>query len=111
MLIRWVYSLSFIPWILSIWLFARTYSDVNSALYWLALSFLGAGEFAEKLWLLWHWETHDYMAASLAAGGACIFYVTASIMMGLLGGGGWQCMQAIIMTCGAAVWVAWLAVG
>lgn len=107
--IRWVYAISFVPWVLSIWLFARTYSAVDSVNYWLALSFLAAGILAEKLWLLMHWEHHNKVGAALSALSATVCYVTAAVFIGICANGsGWEWIPALVMTICAALWLAWL---
>ena len=108
--IRWVYFLSYVPYVLAFWIFARTYSDVDNAFYWLTCSFVFAGILIEKLWLLYHWERHNQpLMATLCALGAALCYVLASVFMGICSAGvGWQWIPAVIATGLAALWYVWL---
>jgi len=109
--IRVVYALSFVPWVLAVWLFARTYSDVDSPLYWVALSLLTVGQLCEKFWHLAHWEWRTLLTARCAAlaGAAC--YAGATVCMGLcsVGVGGWQFVPGVVMGGLAVCWLVWLA--
>jgi len=103
---RMVYLLTYPPWVLSIWLFARTYSDVDSALYWISLAFIMAGLTFEKFWMLCAWELHLTGAALACSLSACATYASAAVFIGLdaAPAGGWQWIPALICCGCAALW-------
>lgn len=108
-----VYAISFIPWILSWWLFARTEFD-KSISYYVAMSLVMAGLACEKLWLAFEMQWNYPKLAKVLAFTTSLLYGGATIAMGITGGGGdnhhWEHIPGIVMTSLATIWFGFVAI-
>lgn len=111
--LTWVYALSFVPWVLAWWLFARTEFGLP-IVYYFALGLVMIGLACEKIWLAAAMQWNRPQLASGLAAITSLFYITATIMVGLTGGsssGYWEHVPAIVMTSLASLWFGYIAIG
>lgn len=109
--LSWVYALSFVPWVLSWWLFARTQFGLSPA-YYVAMSLVIVGLACEKLWLAVAMQWQKPYLASVIATITALFYLGATVAVGFAGGsnGYWEHIPAIVVTSLATVWFGFIAI-
>lgn len=103
-------AITFIPFMLSLWLFSRSF-EPSSALYITAHCFICLAFMLEKCWLLMHWERRRLGWAAVCAFLSAVSFAVSTILVGLVGGGNrWEHVPALVTLCGAALWYVWIAV-
>lgn len=102
--LTWVYALSFVPWVLAWWLFARTQFGLSFS-YYVAMALVTVGLACEKIWLAAAMQWNRPTMASLFSVTTALFYLGATVAAGLAGGSSyWEHVPAIVMTSLATIW-------
>jgi hypothetical protein len=108
--LSWVYALSFVPWVLAWWCFARTQFGVPPA-YYVSMSLVIVGLACEKIWLACVMQWNRPTAATLFALITALFYLGATIAAGTTGGTKyWEHVPAIVMTALATLWFGFISI-
>lgn len=109
-LLTWVYALSFVPWILAWWAFARTEFGLPPV-YYVTLALVAAALSCEKIWLSCAAQWNRPHLASALAGLTALLYAGTTIAVGLTGGSQyWEHIPATVMTGLATLWFGYIAI-